>query len=110
MFCINMAFNIFVGNVGFYSPEAKGIKNCIQHVLRLLQGGLIALHYLPIGMVTVLNLTPFPASAYHLAATLQGRVVQPLSVLIGLFWSILLILLTTKLMRYSLKKYEAVGI
>ncbi len=110
MCCINMAFNIIIGTLGFYSPEAKNIRNAIGHVLRLLQGGLIALYYLPEGVFKVLSLTPFPASSYHLTATLQGRSIEPMSVVIGCIWGIVLLLITTWWLRFSLRRYEAVGL
>lgn len=108
---INAALNMMVGTAGFYLVEATGVKNATVHVARLLRGELMPLYLMPAGIASALQLTPFPASQYHLTILLQGT--HELSwgvVLIGSLWAVLLMAIAIVFWKRGLRLYEAVGI
>jgi ABC-type uncharacterized transport system permease subunit len=107
---INAAFNIMIGTVGFYTAEAMGIKNSFELSAGLLRGSLIPLFLMPASVAAGLQLSPFPASQYHLARLLQGYPPEWQYVAVGSVWAFGLIVLAVKLWHRGLEKYEATGI
>lgn len=108
---INVAFNIFIGTMGFHLTDARGFKNAFLHTASFARGERIPLYLMTPGLAAFLSLTPFPASHYHLAIVLQGtRLPAWGDVVIGMVWGILLIGAALLFWRRSLKKYEAVGL
>jgi ABC-2 type transport system permease protein len=109
--CINAAFNIFVGALGFYFVEARGLKNTALHIASFARGEKMPLHFMPQGFASFLLLTPFPASQYHLAILLQGvRLPTWGDVLIGCAWSVALLFGATAFWKHALRRYEATGL
>lgn len=109
---IALNLNILVGCLSFYSPNADGMRNGINHVLRILSGSLIPIYLLPLLFKNILLLTPFPAIAFLPVYVLQTNL--PLNTVlyyfsITVFWSIFLTIITNKIWGKSLKEYESVG-
>lgn len=108
---INLALNILIGTAGFYYGDARGFKNTMYHLANFARGEKMPIHFMTPELAGFLLLTPFPASQYHLAIVLQGtRVPAWGDVLIGMVWSVVLLVLAVKFWRFSLRRYEAVGI
>ncbi len=107
---INASFNIMIGTVGFYTVEAMGIKNSFELTAGLLRGSLIPLFLMPASVAAGLQLSPFPASQYHLARLLQGYPPEWKYVVIGSVWAVGLVVLAVKFWHRGLEKYEATGI
>jgi ABC-2 type transport system permease protein len=97
---IALNFNILVACLSFYSPDADGIRNAINHMLRILSGALIPLYLLPVFFKNILFLTPFPAIAFLPVYILQtplpfNTVLYYFSVTV--FWSIVLTIITNRI-------------
>lgn len=108
---LNLAFNFIVGTFAFYFTEASGIKNSAVHIYNLCGGVLIPLFLMPASVASALQFTPFPAGQYHMAILLQGvYTVQPMFVAIGCMWAVGLMAFAIWFWKYSLRKYEAIGI
>jgi ABC-2 type transport system permease protein len=105
--------NVYIGLLGFYSPEASSIKNTIEHIKKLLSGSLIPLSYFPPVTKTIAELTPFPALVYYPTVILQnGDLNKDTLVKLGmsLFWAILLVTSSKFFWKRALKNYDGVGI
>lgn len=112
-FFISISINIFLAILGFYSPEASGIQNVANHIIRILCGTLIPLNYFPGTLKKIAMLSPFPALAFTPTYILQNQLsFVELSQLfaVGIFWAVFLIITSSLLWKKSLKKYEGVGI
>lgn len=108
---INGAFNIMLGTLAFYFIEIKGFISSFGHVATLLRGELIPLFLMPATVQTVLQLTPFPASMYHLVGLLQGQHIPSYGqIVVGSIWAIVLLILAIHFWKRGLKKYEATGL
>ncbi len=110
---VSVAFNTLIGIISFHSTEGSGFRNAINHVIKILSGAIIPLTLFPVGIREIILLLPFPAlvftPAYVLQNNLSGReLLFTFSVSLG--WAIALFFLTHYLWRYSVKKYEGVGI
>lgn len=109
-FAINLGFNVLVATMGFYITDAQGFKNTILHSFRFLQGALVPLILLPEGLQRVLAYTPFPASLYWPVVALRGDAVPIASIAYGAAWAVVIPVSALYFFRYSLRKYEGVGI
>lgn len=112
-FVVSVCFNLLIGMLSFYFTEADGFRNAINHVIKILSGALIPLNLFPFWMKGVILLLPFPALIFTPTYVLQNTLslIELSSFFItALVWSIILIIITRYLWRYSLKHYEGVGI
>lgn len=110
-FAINAALNIVIGTSSFYFTEAHGIKNSVHHIAAFARGERMPLYLMSPGLAHFLQLTPLPASQYHLTLLLQGTRLPGWSdVWIGSLWGVALLTTSILFWRYSLKHYEAVGL
>ncbi|MFA5022665.1 MAG: ABC-2 family transporter protein [Candidatus Paceibacterota bacterium] len=110
---ISLCFNVIVGLLSFYSPEANGFRNAFNHVNKILSGSLIPINLFPTGIKEILLLLPFPALIFSPAYVLQNQlgVAELLQLFLpALFWSIILIFITRYFWRRSVKTYEGVGV
>jgi ABC-2 type transport system permease protein len=110
---ISICFNVLIGTISFYSPEAGGFRNAFNHINKILSGSLMPLNLFPDSVRGILMLLPFPALIFTPAYVLQNKLSS--TELLGLFattfvWSIILIFITNYLWRLSIKNYEGVGI
>lgn len=110
---ISLSFNTLVGLISFHSSEGSGFRNASAHVVRVLSGAVVPLNLFPDFWRQILYWSPFPAVAFSPAYVLQNQ--MPIMTVATLFvsalgWSILLLGLTVLVWRYSLKKYEGIGI
>lgn len=109
---ISLSYNVLVGTLFLHFIDASGIRNALENFTRVLTGTMIPLYMFPSPLKEILRFTPFPSMVYLPAnsfrETLSKGTVLDLS--IGLFWVITLGFISSSLWRYSMKKYEAVGI
>ncbi|CAN5716191.1 hypothetical protein BH23PAT2_BH23PAT2_04250 [soil metagenome] len=110
MFLINTAFNMLVASIGFYVVEASGIKNTLQHALRLLQGFLIPISLMPVFFQELLFSSPFASSLYIPAVVLLGQDIEFSKLLIGSLWGLILVWFARRVWLRSLRRYEAIGL
>ena len=108
----NQRIKIIILLAGRYT-DASGIKNSLDHVVRIFSGTLVPIYLFPENIKAFVKLSPFPAMIYSTANALttdfiNRSVVQELSV--AVFWSFVMGILSYKFWVYSIKKYEAVGI
>jgi ABC-type uncharacterized transport system permease subunit len=97
---ISLNFNILIGCLSFYSPNADGMRNAINHILRIVSGSLIPIFLLPLLLKNIILLTPFPAIAFLPVYILQTAL--PFNTVlyyfsITVFWSIFLTIITNKI-------------
>jgi len=105
--------NIFIGMVGFYSPDAGSIKNVFEHISKILSGALIPLSYFPYVAKRIAELTPFPILAYYPTVILQNGNLDYdtfLKLGISLFWAIVLVVGSNYFWKKALRNYDGVGI
>lgn len=112
-FAVAFAYNIFEGALSLVFTEVSGIKNMMHHISRVLSGLMIPLTFFPEALRNVINLTPFPVMIFGptnalTIDTFDSEVLK--SLLIGIFWAVLLNILVIKFWNSAFKKYEAIGI
>lgn len=110
---VSVCFNTLIGMLSFYFAEADGFRNAINHVIKILSGALIPINLFPILMKNIILFLPFPALVFTPTYVLQNSLsLKELALLFitTLIWSIVLVIITKYIWRYSLKQYEGVGI
>jgi len=97
---IAININVLIACLTFYTPDADGIRNAINHVLRITSGALIPIYMFPSVLKNILLLSPFPALAFLPVYILQ----TPLAInvilyhlIVTLSWSIILTYITNKI-------------
>lgn len=105
--------NVFLAAIGFYSPEANGIKNAYEHINKIMSGALIPLVYFPPALQKIAVLLPFPVLSYFPTSILQdggldATTLQKLA--LSLFWAVVLLVSSNAFWNYSVKNYDGVGI
>lgn len=109
---ISLSFNIFLGVIAFYTTEASGIKNVLNHITRILSGSLIPITFFPDTFRTVAEVLPFSMMIFTPITILtDGEFKNSVTELFisGVFWAILLFSSSLLLWKRSLRKYEAIG-
>jgi ABC-2 type transport system permease protein len=112
-FIISICFNVLIGIVSFYSPEAGGFRNAFNHVNKILSGSIVPLNLFPENVRWFLLFLPFSSVLFTPAYVLQNQLAWPelFSFLAtAIFWSISLVGLTRYLWSRSVKNYEGIGI
>ncbi|MFW5719579.1 MAG: ABC-2 family transporter protein [Candidatus Dojkabacteria bacterium] len=112
-FFLSIALNIFIAIIALYTEEAKHFKNVANHIIRIFSGILVPITFFPEALEKITQWSPFPVLVFGPVNSLQsgewtGDFGQQL--LIGGVWILLLLPLSIFLWRYSLKKYDGVGI
>jgi ABC-2 type transport system permease protein len=110
---ISFGYNILESTLFFYFTEANGIRNTVQHVMRIVSGGMIPLYLFPSTFRNIINLTPFPSMVYGPTIALSTSVVNQeviRSFIVGIFWSVIFNILAYFVWQRSIKHYEAIGI
>lgn len=105
--------NLLVGIVAFYSPEAGGISNVVDHVTNIFSGHVIPLNYFPGLIKQVAFLSPFPVLTYFPVTILQqGDFDKDTFTMLGLslFWAVVLLILGNLSWKRALRNYDGVGI
>lgn len=112
-FVVGFVFNLFVGSLSFWTPEANHLQNVISHVLRVFSGVLIPISFFSGTVKTLLLLSPFPALAYLPSMIMQSKVLTGeviTIILAAVFWCAVLLPLSFWFWKKGVKKYEAIGI
>lgn len=108
---LNASFNIFLGAMGFYLTDGRNFKNAFLHFATFFRGDRMPIYLMEPGFASLLMLTPFPASIYHLTTLLHGAHMPSWGdVLIGSVWAIILLVASVNIWKLGLRRYEAVGI
>jgi ABC-2 type transport system permease protein len=109
---ISYCLNMFVGIIAFYFTEADSIKNVIGHFINVFSGTIVPLTFFPGTLKTIVLLLPFATAVFGPAHALSNAAINTqtwLSLASGYAWAIVLLMITNKLWRKSLRQYEAVG-
>ncbi len=112
-FIVGFVFNLFVGSLSFWTPEANHLQNVFSHVIRVFSGVLIPISFFSGNMKTILLLSPFPSMAYLSSIIMQNQKLNSDMWMIfgaSIFWSALLLPLGFWFWKIGLKRYEAIGI
>ncbi len=112
-FCVSYAFNIFESAIFFYVPDGDGFRSTINHIKSLLGGLYIPLKYFPINLKSIVEVLPFSTMIY--LPTIAFRFNEPnleffKFLIISLIWAIVLNILSFYFWKFSLRRYDAVGI
>ena len=106
-------FNVLVGMLAFWTTEASGMRNVVNHILKVFSGALIPLSYFPDITKNFILLLPFPVLSYLPAMFISGNGAtfeNIRSLLFSLVWLIILIPIINWLWLKGIKDYDAVGI
>ena len=109
---ISLGLNIFIACFQFYTTEAGGLKNMMDHVNRVLSGALIPISFFPEGMRQIVQALPFATMIYGPTKTLQSAVItNEILIMFGLgfVWAIAINLIAIALWNKSIKSYDAAG-
>lgn len=112
-FVVGFVFNLFVGSLSFWTPEANHLQNVFSHLLKVFSGVLIPISFFSGAIKTVLILSPFPALAYLPSIIVQSKIVTPeIMLMLGsaIVWCLILLPLSFWFWKKGLKRYEAIGI
>ncbi len=112
-FAVAFVFNLFIGSLSFWTPEANHLQNVMSHILRVFSGVLIPVSFFSGAAKTALILSPFPALAYLPSILVQSKVITvEMWTIFGaaIFWSAVLLPASFWFWKKGLKRYEAIGI
>lgn len=112
-FVVAFVFNLFIGSLSFWTPEANHLQNVMSHILRVFSGVLIPISFFTGVARTVLILSPFPVLAYLPSIVLQRKeITSEMWTIIGasVFWTMVLLPASFWFWRKGVKRYEAIGI
>lgn len=110
---IGFSFNLFEASLSFVFTETNGIKNAVRHVISVFSGLLVPLYLFPEGLRKIVELTPFPAMIFSPVNALSYTEINDeliKSLLVAIFWAILLLCLMMIFWKRVIKYYEAVGL
>jgi ABC-2 type transport system permease protein len=110
---ICMAQSTMVGCVAFWTTDAKGIKNVVNHITKVFCGSLIPLTFFPVAYQLPVMLNPFATYAYLPATLLQTKTVDLFllfQVGISIFWAAIFLFFSRMIWKKGVKQYEAIGL
>ena len=109
---ISLAFNLMIGILFFYSPEAASFRYTAGHIIKVFSGAIIPLTFFPNAIKQIVLLSPFPGmvfapvTALHYA-TFNAEVAKNLAV--NLIWAVLLLTVALLWWKKAIKNYDAIG-
>lgn len=112
-FVVAFVFNMFIGSLSFWAPEAHHFQNVMSHILRVFSGVLIPVTFFSGLSRQILLLSPFPILAYLPSTVLQKKVEMGEVVTIfgaSIFWCIVLLPASIWFWKKGVRRYEAIGI
>jgi len=112
-FALAMVVNLIEGGLSLVYTEVTGIKNAMMHIIRFLSGNLVPIALFPEPFKAIVEISPFPVMISGPASALNfpdPNFDFTKYLVVGMFWSILLVYLILRLWRWEIKKYEAIGI
>ncbi len=112
-FIIGFIFNLLVGSLTFWSPEAKHLQNVASHFIRVFSGVLIPITFFSDKIKHLLLLSPLPAVAYLPSIIMQTRSFNYdilTAFISAAVWILVLLPFSFFIWRLGLKRYEAIGI
>lgn len=110
---IAYAFNVAEGTLYLLSNDANGFRNSLNHIKGLLSGVMVPIYLFPSNLETIVKLSPFPWMVYGPTQGLKTNSLSPniiQDVSVALFWAIMCNIGAYLFWKYSIKKYEAIGI
>lgn len=110
---INFLINFLIGCIAFWAIRARGIFALFRPIGAILSGGYAPITFFPLLFQQVAGLLPFVYTRYfpmliYLGKISGGEIFK--GFLVQLFWITVLSLLSRRLWRQGLKRYEGVGI
>ena len=104
---------IMVGSIAFWTTEAKGLKNVVNHVSRTFSGALIPLTFFPDALKLPVMLNPFASYAYLPATIIQARYIDiniVAQLCFSVFWATTSLGFSRMVWKKGVKRYEAIGL
>ena len=102
-----------VGSSAFWTTDAKGVKNVVNHFTKVFCGSLIPLTFFPAAFQVPVMLNPFAAYAYLPATLLQTKTINSfllLQVGAAIIWAVVLLYISRLVWRKGVRHYEAIGL
>lgn len=112
-FVVAFVFNMFIGSLSFWAPEAHHFQNVMSHFLRVFSGVLIPVTFFSGMARQILLLSPFPILAYLPSTVLQKNVnTGEVLTIFGasIFWCLVLLPASIWFWKKGVRRYEAIGI
>jgi len=112
-FIVAFVFNMFIGSMSFWTPEANHLQNVMSHILKVFSGVLIPVSFFSGLAKQVLLLSPFPILAYLPSTVLQKNVDNTEILTIfgaSVFWCLVLLPVSIWFWKKGVRRYEAIGI
>lgn len=112
-FVVAFIFNLFIGSLSFWAPEAHHFQNVMSHILRVFSGVLIPVSFFSGLSLKILLLSPFPILAYLPSTVLQKSVDSSEVLTIfgaSIFWCLVLLPASIWFWKKGVRRYEAIGI
>jgi ABC-2 type transport system permease protein len=110
---IGLSINLLVGTLAFYTTESKSFRNVCLHSIRLLSGLWIPLFLFPPTFKTILFALPFAHVVYFPVYILQTKQIthEDIShIFLAGVWAVVLSMVSFAVWKFSIRKYEAIGI
>ncbi len=112
-FVVSFSINVLVGSLSFWFVEADGIKNAVNHVIRIFGGSIIPLTFYPAWLKIIAIASPIPILAYVPASLFQSTSFSAeniIPLISAMIWATLLLPFSFYIFNRGVKHYEAIGI
>lgn len=111
-FIIGYSFNILLASTTFWIIESGNLRLISYFILRMISGMFIPLTFFTGFWGVILQTLPFAQVAFVPSYIITGGDIQKsiLLFILGLFWSVSLLILSYKIWHAGLRRYSAVGI
>lgn len=112
-FIVSFAFNLFEATIFIYVPDGDGFRSTINHIKSLLGGLFIPLSYFPQNLKVIVEALPFASMIYLPTTAFRFTEVNDEFIkylVFTIIWGISLNILAFNFWKFSLKKYDAIGI
>lgn len=110
---VSVSINTMVGNLSFWFVEADGIKNAVNHTIRIFGGSLVPISFFPPLLKNIALASPVPILAYLPVTLLQPGGITPenlTALFISACWAVFLLPFSLKIYQKGIRHYEAIGI
>lgn len=112
-FLLGLTVNLIEASASFYFTEVSGLKNSLNHIIKVFSGRLVPLTYFPAGLKSIIELSPFPYMVFAPTTSLEivainREVIRSLS--ISTIWALSLTCMILLIFKKALRQYEAIGI
>jgi ABC-2 type transport system permease protein len=110
---ISLSFNLLLGGLAMRFTEVGGIKNSMNHIMRIIGGVIIPINLFPPLLKNIVLLTPFPHMIFGPINVIQSDTIgheELTNIIIGVIWVAILFPAVFYFWNKTLRSYESVGI